>query len=123
MISPIGEPFSSSMSQILNIAAMLVEDLAEAGVTIQKVSYEEDADTGMKYYGGEYSPDLFLKQYEHVRSLCMGGMSYDISCIWNDIPFTAGIADNEYGKSCNRIVIRTESPAFDVNKLVSLLEK
>ncbi|MCR5793912.1 MAG: hypothetical protein K6G61_01020 [Solobacterium sp.] len=103
--------------------AMLVEDLLEAGIEIEKIEYEEDADVGMKYYGGEVSPDQFSREYDWIRTKGMGGMVYHASCIWKGIPFRTGMADDEYGRSCNTITVLTNADNFDIKELVRILGK
>ena len=102
---------------------MLAEDLLEAGAGIDKVVYEEDADTGMKYYGGELPPGTFLREYDLIREKGMGGMDYTAYCTWKGIPFRAGMADDGHGRSCNRIVITVISEKFDIHGLVRALDK
>ena len=85
-------------------AAMLAEDLLEAGIRIETVKYEEDADVGMKYYGGDLTVEAFLAQYDSLRKCGMGGMDYSFYCCLDRLHFTVGIADNEYGRSHNRVL-------------------
>ncbi|MBE6110302.1 MAG: hypothetical protein E7194_07775 [Erysipelotrichaceae bacterium] len=93
-------------------AAMLMEDLKEAGIVIESISCEKETGTI------SYTPETFLKDYEQIRS---DGTDYVISCVWNDIPFQACAADDLSGRSYNRVIISSQSLCFDVNHLVSLL--
>ena len=93
-------------------AAMLTEDLLEAGIRIVDISCEKETGTVI------YTPETFLKDYEQIRS---DDTDYVISCVWNDIPFQACTADDTSGRSDSRIIISSESLCFDVNHLVSLL--
>ncbi|MCD8363439.1 MAG: hypothetical protein LUC98_10895 [Lachnospiraceae bacterium] len=108
-------------------AAMLVEDLLEAGFTIGGIDYEEDADVGMKYFVGSYvSAEQFLRDYSWLCSQGMGGMRYRIFCTYNGISCEFNMEDSESGHSSNRISLSgrdTEQLALLAGQLKSLLQK
>lgn len=103
--------------------AMLVEDLMEAGVKIEKVTYESDGGPAMQYHGGQLSAEAFLKEYDGLKKAGWSGMDYTVFCRLNDVPFRAGMADNGSGHTYNRIILMTDSPCFDLNHLILILEK
>ena len=100
-------------------AVTLVRILLRAGIEIDDVEYEEDADVGMKYFGGTVSAEEFIKDYNWIRKQGMGGMFYSMQCRNDGALFKIGCADNEYGKPYGRIVITGE---VDKEKIFKLIE-
>ena len=104
-------------------AAMLVEDLREAGITVRAVDYEEEADVGMKYYGGQLSAEAFLRAYDDLRTKGMGGMTYDVKCDWNGAAFNVGMADNAFGRSSGRMVFTWVPSEQAMGRILAALGK
>ena len=120
---PGAESFLSSFrSDVPYTAKMLTEDLLEAGVKVLKVCYEEDADVGMKYHGGELSDESFINEYDSLRRSGMGGMDYSIHCVFGSESFVVGIADDSHGNSHNIISFRNASPE-SAYKIAGLMKK
>ncbi|MCD8363541.1 MAG: hypothetical protein LUC98_11410 [Lachnospiraceae bacterium] len=106
-------------------AAMLVEDLLEAGFTIDRIDYVDDGDVGMKY-GGSCLAEWFLELYPGLGKDGWGGMHYTISCKYKEIFCKFGTADDGCGAPCNRITFSgkdTEQLKSLAGQLKSLLQK
>lgn len=104
-------------------AAMLAEDLLEAGIAVREVEYEEEADVGMKYYGGKMSAEAFLREYDALRTMGMGGMTYDMKCDWNGVGFNVGMADDACGRSSRQIVFTWVPSEQAMGRILAALGK
>lgn len=101
-------------------ACQLVEDLLEAGVDISEIHYEEDADVGMKYFGGDLSVKEFIDQFPHLRNQGMGGMFFDISCAYQGSSFSMGMVGTDHSEVT--ITIPKGNP-ITAEQILRLLQK
>ena len=104
-------------------SSMLAEDLIEAGILVENVSFEEDTDSPTEQHSGQCTAAEFIDHYDRIRFLGNSGTNYRFSCILNDIPFCCETGDDEAGKPYSRIVISSESLCFDAAHLIRLLKK
>ena len=105
-------------------AAMLISDLLEAGIDVNTVKYYSDEKDEDSFVGGNLSPKGFTDRYDQIRVKGKYGMTYEISCQYNDIIFQAAISDNEKGISYNKIAFSAPADSgFDAAAIVELLEK
>ena len=96
-------------------AADPVRDLTRAGVAVREAVYEEEADVGMKYYGGTPHPEMFLRRYDSLRSCGMGGMDHEVKCALGELSFSVICGDDERGEPRGRIVFRHVPSGEDMN--------
>ena len=84
----------------------LVLALQAAGAEVRRVEYEEDADPGMRYWGGSVSPEAFCEDYDALRRRGMGGMDYEAHASYRGAAFLAGMADDAQGRSLRVVGFR-----------------
>ena len=102
-------------------AADPVRDLTRAGVAVREAVYEEEADVGMKYYGGTPHTEMFLRRYDSLRSCGMGGMDHEVKCAPGDLSFSVICGDYERGEPRGRIVFRYIPSGEDMNAVLRAL--
>lgn len=80
--------------------------LTRASIAVREAAHEEEADVGMKYYGGTPHPEMFLRRYDSLRACGMGGMDHKVKCAPGELSFSVICGDDGRGEPRGRIVFR-----------------
>ncbi|MCD8196367.1 MAG: hypothetical protein LUE24_04265 [Lachnospiraceae bacterium] len=108
-------------------AAMLVEDLLEAGFTISQIKYMEVAGIWPICQVGSYdSAERFLNAYSWLCKPWMSGMQYQIFCEHKGMPCEFWMSDDGFGRSRNSITLSgmgTDQMKFLAERLGFFLQK
>ena len=116
--------FYAFESDVPYTAAMLIEDLIESGVEVNNVLYEASVGDDGPFSGGNLSAEGFLRRYDTIRTKGIAGTDYEISCVFDGVPFRAAISDDIKGVSYNKVAFKTaESAQFDIEALLKAMEK